>query len=103
MARKCRKVLEKHIEAYLVKRCKEIGVKCEKFTSPGRRSVPDRVITFFPGTTIFVELKAPGKKPTELQLKDHQERRELGFNVEVISDKKQVDVLIDLVIKPNLI
>jgi hypothetical protein len=37
-------VLEKQIEAYLVKRVKEAGGIAYKFTSPQRRSVPDRLV-----------------------------------------------------------
>lgn len=77
-------MLEKDIEAALVRRVKALGGLCEKFTSPGRRSVPDRIVTLPKGRVIFVELKAPGKKPSELQERDHQRRRELGCDVRVI-------------------
>lgn len=73
-------MLERDIEAYLVKRCKEIGALCDKFTSPQRRSVPDRLITFN-GRVLFVELKSTGKKPTEAQVRDHERRRENGAEV----------------------
>lgn len=76
--------LEKDVEAALVRRVKALGGLCEKFTSPGRRSVPDRLITMPGGQIIFVELKRPGGKPTESQLKDHDRRRELGCDVRVI-------------------
>jgi hypothetical protein len=36
------------------------------------------------GRIIFVELKAPKKKPTENQLRDHAKRRALGCDVRVI-------------------
>lgn len=78
--------LERDVEKALVKRVKELGGTCEKFTSPGRRSVPDRLITMPGGRIIFVELKAPGKEPTENQAKDHARRRELGCDVRVIDD-----------------
>lgn len=73
-------MLERDIEAYLVKRCKEIGALADKFTSPQRRSVPDRLITFG-GRVLFVELKATGKKPTEAQVRDHDRRRAAGATV----------------------
>lgn len=73
-------MLERDIEAYLVKRCKEIGALCDKFTSPQRRSVPDRLVTFN-GRVLFVELKATGKKPTEAQVRDHERRRAAGAEV----------------------
>ena len=80
-------MLECEVENTLVKRVKQLGGTCEKFTSPGRRSVPDRLVTLPGGKIIFVELKAPGKKPTEKQLRDHQRRRALGCDVRVIDNK----------------
>lgn len=77
--------LEGDVERALVKRVeKELGGMCEKFTSPGRRSVPDRIITMPNGHIVFVELKAPGKKPSPLQERDHERRRQMGCDVRVI-------------------
>jgi hypothetical protein len=84
-------MLEKQIEAYLVKRIKELGGMCEKFTSPAKRSVPDRIVTMPNGRIIFVELKAPNKKPTELQLRDHEKRRAYGCTVLVLDSKEAID------------
>jgi len=78
---------EKDIENALVRRVKTLGGTCEKFTSPGRRSVPDRIVTLPGGRVVFVELKAPGKKPTELQGRDHARRRALGCDVRIIDSK----------------
>lgn len=75
---------ERDIEQALVRRLKKLGGLCEKFTSPGRRSVPDRLITLPGNRIVFVELKAPGKRPTELQERDHDRRRALGCDVRVI-------------------
>ncbi|MNL00993.1 VRR-NUC domain protein [compost metagenome] len=86
-------MLERDIEAYLVKRCKEIGALCDKFTSPQRRSVPDRLITFG-GRVLFVELKATGKKPTEAQVRDHDRRRAAGALVYWLDSTQQVDQVI---------
>jgi hypothetical protein len=38
-----RYVREKVIENYLCEEAKKIGGLCYKFTSPGRRGVPDRI------------------------------------------------------------
>ena len=86
-------MLERDIEAYLVKRCKEIGALCDKFTSPQRRSVPDRLITFG-GRVLFVELKATGKKPTEAQVRDHERRRAAGAEVVWLDSCKAIDNVI---------
>lgn len=78
-------ILEGDVERALVKRVeKKLGGMCEKFTSPGRRSVPDRIITMPSGRIIFVELKAPGKTPSKLQKRDHERRRSMGCDVRVI-------------------
>lgn len=77
-------MLEKDIEHALCQRVKSLGGLCEKFVSPGRRSVPDRIITLPGGSVIFAEVKAPGKKPTPLQERDHAARRKLGCRVLVI-------------------
>lgn len=77
-------VLEKHVEAALVKRVKSLGGMAEKFTSPAKRSVPDRLVSLPNGRIYFIELKAPGKVPTEKQKLDHDRRKALGFTVLVI-------------------
>lgn len=86
-------MLERDIEAYLVKRCKEIGALCDKFVSPQRRSVPDRLITFS-GRVLFVELKATGKKPTEAQVRDHERRRTAGAEVVWLDSCAAVDFVV---------
>ena len=78
-------MLERTIEAALVRRVRDLGGLCEKFVSPGRRSVPDRLVTLPGGRIVFVEVKAPGKGPTELQERDHWRRRKLGCEVIVIN------------------
>ena len=84
-------MLERDIEKAFVKRVKSLGGMAEKFTSPNKRSVPDRVVSLPGGRIIFVELKKPGAKPTKLQLRDHATRRALGCDVRVISTMEQVD------------
>lgn len=77
--------LERDIEKALVARVKKLGGTCEKFTSPARRAVPDRLITLPGGVIIFVECKAPGKRPTLAQQRDHDKRRAMGCDVRVIN------------------
>lgn len=85
-------MLEKTIEQALVKRVKALGGTAEKFTSPGRRSCPDRLVTLPGGRIIFIEVKAPGKKPTAKQTLDHERRRELGCDVRVIDNLEHARV-----------
>jgi hypothetical protein len=84
-------MLEKQIEQALVRRVKELGGLCEKFVSPGRRSVPDRLVTLPGGRIIFVECKAPGKEPTIAQQSDHRRRRTLGCDVRVIDSSRDAE------------
>lgn len=83
-------VREKDIESYLRDKVKELGGKAYKWVSPGNAGVPDRIVCL-KGRMIPVELKAPGKKPTELQMKKHQELNKLGITVYVIDSKEKVD------------
>lgn len=85
-----KQVLEREIERKFVEHVKKLGGMAEKFTSQNRRSVPDRIVTFPGGRIIFVELKRPGGKPTEAQLKDHQRRRDMGCDVRVISTVEEI-------------
>ncbi len=78
-------MLEKDIEKALCKRVKELGGLCEKFTSPGRRSVPDRLITLTSGKIVFVGVRNVGKQPTDARARDHERRRALGCDVRVIN------------------
>lgn len=86
-------MLERDIEAHLVKVCKKYNILCEKFTSPQRRSVPDRVLTH-DSEVIFLELKATGKKPTEAQYRDHYRRAEAGATVCWTDSTDGVDVVV---------
>lgn len=87
---------EKDIEKYLVEKVKAAGGKAYKFVSPGNAGVPDRLVLFPKGTTVFVELKAPGNKPTALQEAQQKKIRNLGFLVLVIDSKEGVDELVRL-------
>jgi hypothetical protein len=84
-------MLERDVEKALVAKIKKLGGECEKFTSPAKRSVPDRLVTLPGGRIVFVECKRPGAKPTLKQLKDHERRRALGCTVYVIDTIQGVD------------
>lgn len=83
-------MLERDIERALVKRVHALGGRCDKFTSPGRRAAPDRIVTLPGNVIIFVECKRPGEKPRKNQLRDHERRRALGCDVRVIDSLEQV-------------
>lgn len=88
---------EKQVEARLCDRAREHGGTAYKFTSPGRRAVPDRLMIVpcwqWTGVTMFVEAKAPGQKPTKSQEREHKKLRELNCIVDVVDDYEPVDAL----------
>lgn len=83
-------MLELSIEQYLVQQVERNGGLCEKFCSPGKRGVPDRLVTWPGGTMELVEVKAPGKKPRPEQARDHRRRARLGVTVHVIDTREGV-------------
>lgn len=90
-------VSEKSIEDYLRLRVKQAGGRAYKFVSPGNAGVPDRLAILPGGRIAFVELKAPGKKPTALQQKKIQELRSLGVLVTWVDSREAVDrILVEL-------
>lgn len=108
-------ILEKEVEAYLNKKAAKAGRQSYKFTSPQRRSVPDRIILGdfekvsnilapyqIPVAVIlkamaemitFIECKRPGGQPTEAQTREHEKLRARGFRVLVVDSKEMVDEL----------
>ena len=88
-------IREKDIEDYLRNRIREIGGKAYKWVSPGNSGVPDRLVFLPNGRIIPIELKAPGREPTQLQLKKHAELKSLGVEVYVIDTKEKVDGFIE--------
>lgn len=82
---------EKTIEAYLRDEVKKLGGRAYKFVSPGNAGVPDRLVCLPGGKAAFIELKAPGKKPTALQEKQMRYLAGLKFPVWLIDSKEEVD------------
>ena len=87
---------ESTIEKYLVARCKEHRVYCRKWAAPGVRGVPDRIL-LVEGSWWAVEVKAPGKKPTKLQLLEHKRIQSHGGRIVVVDSKEGVDALLALI------
>lgn len=86
---------EKEIEVYLRERVKTIGGRAFKFVSPGNNGVPDRLVCLSGGRAIFMELKAPGKKTTNMQRAQHERLKTLGFRVWVVDSKTGVDHFVE--------
>ena len=86
---------EKEVEQALVRSVKKVGGLCMKFTCPGMDGVPDRLVLLPFGKCAFVELKAPGQKPRQLQIARHRLLRMLGFKVYVLDDMDKIGEIID--------
>lgn len=86
-------MIEKQIERYLVHQIGLLNGLCFKFVSPSNAGVPDRLCLIY-GYAFFVETKAPGEKPRELQKAVAKQIRKRGTKVYCMSSKEQVDDLI---------
>lgn len=93
--RLARLIRESQIESAFVKRVHRLGGVAMKFVSPGHRGVPDRLVLWPGGRTEFVELKAPGKKATLQQMREHERLRRLGFKVTVLDGLAAVNLWAD--------
>lgn len=86
-------IRESAIENNLVKKVKAAGGTAYKFTSPGRKAVPDRLVLLPGGRVVFVECKAPGELPRADQVREHNRLRALGFKVVVLDSKDLEGIL----------
>ena len=86
---------EKQIEQKLVQAVRKIDGMCLKFVSPNFDGMPDRLILLPGGKIAFAELKAPGKKPRQLQLARHRLLNQLGFKVYVLDSAEQIGAILD--------
>jgi len=87
---------EREIEKYLVQQVKATGGAVRKVRWLDRRGAPDRLVMLpplahLPGQTVWVELKAPGVKPEDHQLREHKRLRKMGQRVLVIDSLEDVD------------
>lgn len=94
---------ETKVETYLHEQVVAAGGWTDKFTSPGRKNVPDRIVTWpgqwvshlksrrHPADVHFIECKRPGKDANPGQARDHKRRRDMGCTVLVINTKALVD------------
>ncbi|MCZ4652721.1 VRR-NUC domain-containing protein [Gordonia amicalis] len=89
---------ERIIERHLVDRCRELGVMCLKFTSPGHIGVPDRLLLGHDASgvavTLFVEVKRPGGKPRPSQINRITEMRDHGAHAVIASTKAEVNAVL---------
>lgn len=86
LPKQARQLRESDIEDRVCRYAREQGLLAYKFTSPNRRSVPDRLFASRGGHVFFAEFKAPGKKPTVAQKREIARLRQVGCLVYVIDD-----------------
>lgn len=86
---------ESSIEKRLVTEVERVGGWCLKLPAIHNAGLPDRLCLFPGGEVVFVELKAPGKKPRKIQLFIHNKLRGLGFRVEVVDTPEQIETIIN--------
>jgi hypothetical protein len=82
---------EREVERHLVRVVEELGGLCWKFTSPGLRGVPDRLVILPDWPIHFVETKRPNKTATPQQRRRHRELRALGVATVVLDSKAKID------------
>lgn len=83
--------LESHIESRFAAVVDMLGGKTRKLVYAGRRGATDRLV-LFPGKHCVVELKrSPKEQPRINQIREHNELRQAGFEVFVLSSLDEVD------------
>lgn len=76
------------IQDWAVRKAREAGVWARKFRTENRRSAPDYIFGH-KGEVWWVEFKATGEKPTELQQQEIDEMRAHGLTVYVCDSREQ--------------
>jgi hypothetical protein len=89
--RRTTRLAERDIERALVQAVEAAGGLAYKFTSPGRRNVPDRIVVLKFWTPQFVELKAPGRDLTAAQKREHERIHAAGGITWVINSVEGVE------------
>ncbi len=77
---------EAQIEKKVCDYVKSKGGIAYKFTSPARRSVPDRLMILPNGVSFFIEFKKPGGKLTSGQEREIKRLNDLRHQVWVVDD-----------------
>ena len=86
---------EKAIEAYLVRKVRQAGGLCLKFSSHTETGYPDRLLLLPEGKAAWVEVKSKGQKPRLIQRLRISELQGLGFPVWVADSRAKVDEIME--------
>lgn len=76
---------ESAIEKAVCEAARRAGWLTYKFVSPTQRGVPDRLF-IRDGDFVFIEFKAPGKRPSKLQDMQIAKLRKAGCEVHVVDN-----------------
>lgn len=86
-------------ESTLERKCRklatEYGFWLVKWSAPGRRGVPDRVLFRTRGRITFLEFKAPDKEPTKMQTYVIRTLKAFGCDVRVIDNIEDFKALLN--------
>jgi Holliday junction resolvase len=81
--------MESKIQAKIKARFEQAGWIVVKLIQTNCNGIPD-LMCLKGGKTVFVEVKQPGKKPTELQQFRHDQLTQNGFQVFILSSEKEI-------------
>lgn len=81
---------ESEIERYFNKCAKKCGALSYKWTSPGHRAVPDRILIRRDRPIFFIELKQEGKEPTQSQWREISRLRLEGCHATYLAGAQEV-------------
>jgi len=81
--------MESKIQAKIKARFENAGWIVIKLIQTNCNGIPD-LMCLKGGKTVFVEVKQPGKKPTELQQFRHDQLTQNGFQVFILSSEKDI-------------
>lgn len=102
-------MFEKDVEQHLIDRAEALGGTANKFTSPGRRGLMDRIVMLpippehqeiVARYIRFVEVKRPRKRARKLQDFWIRTFRGYGFWAGTVNTPSEVDQLIEEMTKP---
>lgn len=93
---------EGKVKEHLKKAIQKVGGTLRKLSYEGRAGAPDWLV-LFPALGLFwmVELKAPGKKPTEHQLREHDVLRRSGIHVHVVDGTEAIARMMEEELSPS--
>lgn len=91
--------LERDIEHRVCQFAKQQGCLVYKFTSPSRRSVPDRLFITPKGEVFFAEFKRLGSKPTAAQEVEIDRIKRQGVPVFVVDNVDAGKVMVDAMMR----